>query len=1090
MKKAFSFALVPLIVLGIAAADVKLIARSVLNPRRVEGMLRSLLGTECSIGKIRYGADRIEVKDLRFPSRLGAPEGQLLAVDKISLAFSKLALATGNVLPAEITLDKPCISLLRTATGEWEIAELFKNLSTGALLPKGGTAATAAWAPALTIRNAILTVQDSTLFAPRHAQVFRGVTFKLTPFTPTRYVVEGEADAGALGRWTLKGQIDTQKPSVEITVSAPNLTLDRRLADTLNENIRSSWDNFLPNGQVDLALEITYNTVKPNDLDYCAVVDCHGVDFKYVNFPYATRAVSGRVEIRSGGAKMIGLEMRTVAARCRRPDGSLDPEQPVTRLRLDGWTDGFEREAAVNLRIDVGDMDLDENLKHALDKDAQRAWELFEPRGLIDGIARITRPHGLNVPEIDDITILTKGIHLRFQNFPYPVENCRGELQFLGKEIHIKHLTGYHGPAEVRLRGDIFDIAGETGWDVTADATGVPLLQDLRAALQPSLRRVWDDYDPSGTADITWRTSRKQGFGQPEEHHVTTRCRGVSACYKEIPYPLANLTGEIEYTGPQVFLRNLHGERGKTGVTLNGTVLLPNGRVGNGSHIGGGNGNGNGGSGGGHGGGDAIAERPGWDLEVNARNLALDDTLRTAVKSRLEETWQMFEPAGTIDLDWKSTREPGVAGRETQWCRATAKGVLATYREIPYPIPRITGQVEYDGTTVTLRNLMGGEGKETVFIDGAVQLLADRPPHVNVTIRGSEVPLDAKLIDAVPKELGDILASVTPSGSVDFVIRCDRAYAERAADNEPPPGANPRFASEILYSANVLLKDSAFDVGLHVSQAQGNLLMQGEVHERQHGSMGTARFTDMKIEGKHFSNVTSQFIFKNHWLNLHDLAASAYDGHLQGNLRVNTENYQFDGILGIAGLDLHKFRQDTFVKEKDVRGTLGADVRLAGVGKDVNQLHADGKLTISEGQLWDVPLFLNLMSSLNVTRRQPFQTGTVKFVAERGEIKIKSLEFESEEVKMTGKGSMDFDGNMDLLLDAGVSVVGVPEVPLLSPLVRAVRKQLFAVEVKGPFKSPSVGARILPSIGGGNKEDKKPGPAPAGTEPRPPRRDR
>ncbi|MBI5365875.1 MAG: hypothetical protein HZA54_02460 [Planctomycetes bacterium] len=1105
MKKLLSFLLVPLIILGLAALDVKLAARSLLNPRRVQAVLTQLLGPEFSIRRIAYGLDGIQVKGLRVPSRLGTPDGRLLDVERIALAFSKTALLQGQLLPTDICLDSPRITLLRTAAGEWEIAELFKNLSKGDAAQPPAPSPLADWAPALTINNAMLAIADKKIFAPGRTQVFSDVNIRFIPFSQQRFIVEGEANAGVLGHWRLKGEIDSRTGGFRLTVAIPHMRLDRALAEMLNDEVRSSWDNFLPNGSADLTLEIAYAPeISPTPV-ITAILDCGtpdddlAVNFKYVNFAYPTRAVAGRVEIRPGGARLIGLECHTA---------------PSTILRVDGGTDGYERDAAVDLRVDVEGMALNDDLKLALDPGAQRAWDLFEPNGLVDGIARIHRPRGFNVPEVDDVTILCRNIHLRFRNFPYALDDCVGEIQFFGKEIHVKHLTGRHGDAEVRLRGDIFDISGDTRWDVHADAVRVPLAEDLRSALHPNLRSLWDEYEPNGTVDLSWHTFREEGIGHPERHDVVIRCRSVGATYRDIPYPLQNITGEIEYAeGSRVELRNLRGERGRTVIGLNGTVELdtasgdtpitpPEAGVeppaanghGNGHAVGnggGGNGHTNGnGNGNGHGNGN----RTGWDLTVTATDLALDNTLRYAVSSRLEETWQMFEPAGTVDLIWQSRRPKGLGTKETQYCRAQAKGVLATFREIPYPVPNLQGEIEYTGNTVRISNLRGRNGNEEILIDGSVHLHDEQPPSLDVTIKGSEVPLDAKLIDAVPKELGEILSSVTPSGSVDFALKCARQYAERPAGVEPPPGALPRWASEVHYSANVKFMDCAFDVGLKITDAFGALVIQGNVFEKEHDSLGSATFSQMKLEGKRFADATSQFLFKDHWLNLHDLSANAYKGLLTGNVRMNTESYAFDGACNLAGLDLRSFSRDTFISGKDVSGSLGAEVRFSGLGKDPNQLAAEGKVAIAQGILWDVPIFLNLLSSLNVQRRQDPQTGSVVFSAANGEIRIRSLEFDSDNMAITGKGSMDFDGNMDLLLDTGVSIAMIPEMPIITQIVGTIRKQLFAVEVKGPFKSPSVGARLLPSLGGSSSERKRAPAGPAGPHPAevspPPRRGR
>ena len=98
---------------------------------------------------------------------------------------------------------------------------------------------------------------------------------------------------------------------------------------------------------------------------------------------------------------------------------------------------------------------------------------------------------------------------IRHQQFDYPVRDIEGRVRVNGTEVRFEQLRGRNGNCEVRGEGT-FRPADGLHLQLIADR--VPLNQELRLALQPSTRNVWDSLRPTGDLDQV-RLDLRQGTG-------------------------------------------------------------------------------------------------------------------------------------------------------------------------------------------------------------------------------------------------------------------------------------------------------------------------------------------------------------------------------------------------------------------------------------------------------------------------------------------------------------------------------------------------------------------------------------------------
>ncbi|MGI9458514.1 MAG: hypothetical protein ACR2NF_00810, partial [Pirellulales bacterium] len=96
-----------------------------------------------------------------------------------------------------------------------------------------------------------------------------------------------------------------------------------------------------------------------------------------------------------------------------------------------------------------------------------------------------------------------------------------------------------------------------------------------------------------------------------------------------------------------------------------------------------------------------------------------------------------------------------------------------THYRFPYRLDRTVGTVIFEDNQLTM-HLTGQAGDNPVQVNGVVQL-ADTGSVGHVEVRGRDMPIDERLLTAMPARGAEILERLHANGTFDFVFRQDRA---------------------------------------------------------------------------------------------------------------------------------------------------------------------------------------------------------------------------------------------------------------------------------------------------------------------------
>jgi hypothetical protein len=186
----------------------------------------------------------------------------------------------------------------------------------------------------------------------------------------------------------------------------------------------------------------------------------------------------------------------------------------------------------------------------------------------------------------------------------------------------------------------------------------------------------------------------------------------------------------------------------------------------------------------------------------------------------------------------------------------------------------------------------------------------------------------------------------------------------------------------------------------------------------------------------------------------------SYDGLIKADasLNLNSNNYPFSLSADIQGVKIEKLKLDTAIKDKDISGTLQANIKASGYFTDLLGLSAQGQISISEGKLWQLDLFKGLGALLfskdfaNIIFSQAY----CGFVVKDKSIFTDDLALKSNVVDLNGSARIGFDGSLESLLNLRV----IDQAPLsgtLKDITTAVigeAGRFGSIKISGTLKEP------------------------------------
>jgi hypothetical protein len=193
-----------------------------------------------------------------------------------------------------------------------------------------------------------------------------------------------------------------------------------------------------------------------------------------------------------------------------------------------------------------------------------------------------------------------------------------------------------------------------------------------------------------------------------------------------------------------------------------------------------------------------------------------------------------------------------------------------------------------------------------------------------------------------------------------------------------------------------------------------------------------------------------------------EIHLSLYDGAVDGeaNMNLNSGNFPYWITADIQGLKLGKLKLDTPAKDKDIEGTLQAQVKLNGFSNDISKLSGAGQILITEGKLWQLNLFQGLGSLLFAKddfSHIVFNEGSCGFIVQDKYIFTDSLKLKSNITDLSGTAKIGFDNSIDADINVEVLDDMAPLNGTIKDITTAIAGQggVFGViKISGTLKEP------------------------------------
>ncbi len=344
---------------------------------------------------------------------------------------------------------------------------------------------------------------------------------------------------------------------MQLALVGKRMTLDRRLFETLPEQCQQIWPKFFPAGEVDVDARLTFDgTVWRPEF----TIDCLNVSFLYHDFPYRLERATGWLKLKDDTlttslTAFAGSDEVTIAGEFVRPGPNFTGKVTVEPVRAR----------------------FDDRLFAALKEPSRSVLRSLHPSGAFH--CRFTcwrKPDETTVHK----HVLGKfnGCSLRYEKFPYPLDNISGRFEMTDGRWSFIDLVGANDTGIVRCDGHLVPLAQGSELVLNFQADCVPLDEELREALDARGCRTWDLLRPRGAIDIRDCTVRYLSAMKGVDLHLRLLPHGEHTSIHPVPFPylLDKLRGEVVYRNGHVEFENLRGEHGRTLILAKGSsACLP-----------------------------------------------------------------------------------------------------------------------------------------------------------------------------------------------------------------------------------------------------------------------------------------------------------------------------------------------------------------------------------------------------------------------------------------------------------------------------------------------------------------------------------
>ncbi|MCH9021246.1 MAG: hypothetical protein IID32_00585 [Planctomycetes bacterium] len=309
--------------------------------------------------------------------------------------------------------------------------------------------------------------------------------------------------------------------------SFQNVLMNNTLIENLPNPLQLHCRQLGLDGRIDGAARIRSlldpNENTQNPVEYHVKADLRNGRIKYKFFPYELVDVQAKVNLTNDRVDVESLIARNASA----------------HIQMNGT---FKSNQNFQLHVKAENLELNDDLREAVEDHINGLWEKLNPKGQIDAKLDISRQSEQSPVKLTGV-IEPKRSEIHFKNIDYPLRNIVGTIRLQPDQIILDELTSTNGPSKITLSGTMGRNDNiQNNFDI--QAVSIPLDDKLAKELPDGFKAFKDHIGLSGTLDgkltVSYRPTKNETDRWEYQAEVTMTEGQITQ-----PVPFTNIKGHL-----------------------------------------------------------------------------------------------------------------------------------------------------------------------------------------------------------------------------------------------------------------------------------------------------------------------------------------------------------------------------------------------------------------------------------------------------------------------------------------------------------------------------------------------------------------
>ncbi len=946
----------------------------------------------------------IQLDGIRLTRADDPEKTEFLHIPSAIFYHDKEKILDGELTLRKIELFRPRMRVRRERDGTINLQGIIKK----------PTAAPQRMMPATVIHDGTLILEDRADLGKATSIEINNITMNIVNDPLPRVTIRGAAESALLGKLNWQGKIDRMTNEAILAFKAKSIALSHGLVARLPIPIPADVQVGLQlSATADVEGRVLYHPKQAQPLFYDVDCTIENGKLQHPKLPLPLEKIAVKMHCSNGA-----LQVHRLSA----VSGSMEITADGTG-QLPALHEEFE------MRVDMKHVPLGEELAIRLPEKIRELHRRFQPDGPTTIRIACARHDGHWVPlstgKPSTVTLEPEKVALVFKNFPYPLSDATGKIDYnlLNKHIDVR-LTAFAGKRPVFLSGYwTGDVGNQADVEFNFHGHGLDIDDALVRALPINLQKFAESFHANGKFDVRAHIRHEVGKEYRNEYHI--HFHDAAILWDQFPYALTKVSGNLDIYPEHWEFHEFQGLHKEGHVMLHGKSIP---KV-----------------------SDKGEKSFGISMEITGRDILLDNDLEDALRKMpgLQKSWETFNPTGRLFFTANVNR-PSADIKDLD-VQVDAQGCTVRPAFFPFDLQDLRGKFHFHDNRLDLAMLRAKHHHAVFKLDKGYVDLNQRGGYfsdlANVEVQG--LKLDNDLINACPRKIQDALKSLNWQGPI-------RAKSRVVVFQPPEIGKPP----DVYWDGVAQMFDAKFTTGLEFSSVTGELACTGRFNGRQMlGLTGNVKLDNAIVFDQPLKNTHAQFQMRDTSPDvlLVSVRAPIYGGDLTGQMRVDFgSSMRYELNLTASQINVAEFGRQNFGPKSQISGIAGARLYLTGLGSGIDSLEGNGSLDIARAHLYNVPVLLDLLKYLGSKNddRTTFEEFHADFGIQGPRLSTQRFDLFGSTLSLAGKGDYFLDSKkveMDVYPMWGRVEQLLP--PVIRPLPTTVSKNLFTVEIRGRMSS-------------------------------------